>query len=79
MKVNRRGLGSHEVLVAIGGQVVPEEGMNIVRWPQEAAICTKLIGNIIVCIHWGFSIAFIGPSSASSEIESNTKSMPSTG
>ena len=46
VKANRGGLGSHEVLVAIGGQVVvAEEGITFVRWPREAAGCTKMIRN----------------------------------
>ena len=36
-------------------------------------------GNIMVCIHWGFSIAFIGPSSSSIVIESKVKSISSLG
>ena len=45
VKANRGGLGSHEVLVVIGGQFVAEEGIAFVLWPRETAICTKLIRN----------------------------------
>jgi len=35
-KAYRGGLGSHEVLVAIGDHVVAKEAITLVRWPREA-------------------------------------------
>jgi len=36
-KLYRGGLGSHKVLIAIGGHIITKEGKVLFRWPREAA------------------------------------------
>ncbi len=42
-EVHRGGLGRREILVVIGVDVVPKEGIILVRWPRGVAECTKMI------------------------------------